>query len=66
MEKGRVKWFDLIKNYGFIEPSTGKDLFVHGSEVNETKELMEGDMVEFEVEGGQRGNKAVKIRRIKE
>lgn len=64
MEKGKVKWFNPIKNYGFIGAYSGKDLFVHGSEVKEEREIVEGDEVEFEVMSGQRGDKAVNVRRV--
>ena len=33
MPKGKVKWFDAQKGYGFIEQEQGSDLFVHHSEV---------------------------------
>ncbi len=62
MEKGTVKWFNPDRNYGFIERETGTDLFVHGSEVEGDKILKEGDTVTFEVEEGDRGPKAVKVK----
>ncbi len=31
--KGRVKWFDEKKGFGFIEHEGGKDVFVHISAV---------------------------------
>jgi CspA family cold shock protein len=62
MEKGKVKWFNPDRNYGFIEREGGNDLFVHGSEVEGEKILKEGDEVSFEVEEGDRGPKAVKVK----
>ena len=62
MEKGTVKWFNPDRNYGFIERETGKDVFVHGNEVEGDKILKEGDKVTFEIEQGDRGPKAVKVK----
>jgi len=64
MEKGKVKWFNSVKNYGFIASDSGKDLFVHGSEVQETENLEENDEVEFEIATGSKGEKATKVKRI--
>ena len=64
MEKGKVKWFNSVKNYGFIASESGKDLFVHGSEVQETENLEENDEVEFEIATGSKGEKATKVKRI--
>ena len=47
MAKGKVKWFNFQKGYGFIEQENGKDLFVHKNEV--TGNIEEGDTVEFEI-----------------
>ena len=66
MEKGKIKWFDTVKNYGFIEPDSGDDLFVHGSEVVGDTKLANGMRVEFDRVSGNRGDKATKVGRIKE
>jgi len=31
MAKGKVKWFNESKGYGFIEQESGSDVFVHFS-----------------------------------
>ncbi len=62
MEKGTVKWFNPDRNYGFIERETGSDVYVHGSEVEGNKTLKEGDKVTFEIEQGDRGPRAVKVK----
>ena len=62
MEKGKVKWFNPDRNYGFIEREGATDLFVHGSEIEGGKIPKEGDEVSFEVEEGDRGPKAVKVK----
>ena len=61
MAKGKVKWFNAKKGYGFIEAEgvTG-DIFVHFSEIQQEgyKALDEGDEVEFEVFEDGKGSKA--------
>ncbi len=64
--KGKVKWFNGKKGYGFIERSDGeKDCFVHASQVREAglRFLNEGDELEFEIETGDKGPSAVKLRK---
>lgn len=56
-EKGTVKWFNGAKGYGFIQRSTGEDVFVHFSAIQESgyRSLNEGETVEFEVTKGPKG-----------
>ncbi|MCK4593739.1 cold-shock protein [bacterium] len=64
---GTVKWFNRVKGYGFIQRSNAPDLFVHFSDIlDEPQELAEGDRVEFEIQDDPKGNRAVKVRRVKE
>ena len=52
MPKGKVKWFNKTKGYGFIEPEEGeKDVFVHISAVKDSgmEDLDEGQELEFEI-----------------
>ena len=52
MPKGKVKWFNKTKGYGFIEPDEGdKDVFVHISAVKNSgmEDLEEGQELEFEI-----------------
>ena len=60
--KGTVKFFNGMQNFGFIADDDGKEYFVHKSDVAEGT-LNENDSVEFEVEQGDRGPKAVKVRK---
>ena len=61
MEKGTVKFFNVDRNFGFIERETGPDVFVHGSDVEGGRLLREGDKVSFNIEQGDRGPKATNV-----
>ena len=63
MAKGKIKWFDPQKGFGFIEQESGEDLFVHHSEV-QGDNLNEGQEVEYEVGQGQKGPCAVGVRAL--
>jgi cold shock CspA family protein len=58
-ERGRVKWFDAEKGYGFLIRPTGDDLFVHHSEVQgDPSDLTPNGEVEYEVGRNDRGPNA--------
>jgi cold shock protein len=64
-EKGVVKWFNGAKGYGFIQRSSGEDVFVHFSAIQENgyKTLNEGEAVEFECQQGPKGLNASNVTR---
>ncbi len=66
MVKGKVKWFNAEKGFGFIEREGGKDVFVHFSaiEMDGFKTLDEGAEVEFEIVEGAKGPQATKVRKL--
>jgi CspA family cold shock protein len=63
MPRGKVKWFNDKKGYGFIEQENGQDVFVHFSAVQGDgfKTLTEGQEVEFEVVDGPKGAQAQNV-----
>ena len=61
MDKGKVKFYNREKKYGFITGDDGKDYFFHASGVSNEIYLKDGDNVEYKVVEGERGPKAVDI-----
>jgi len=62
-EKGKVKWFNNNKGFGFIEQDNGQDVFVHYSAISGDgyKTLAEGQDVEFDVSQGAKGLQATNV-----
>jgi CspA family cold shock protein len=63
MVKGKVKWFNDQKGYGFITPENGNDVFVHHSAIQGSgfRSLEEGQEVEFEITKGPKGDQATNV-----
>jgi CspA family cold shock protein len=65
MPVGKVKWFNDLKGFGFIEPDDGgPDVFAHFSAIDMDgfKTLKEGSRVSYEVNEGPKGLLAIHIR----
>ncbi len=59
--KGKVKFFNGDKGFGFIAGDDGKEYFVHSTGLSAGVTLREGDAVNFEIEQGDKGPKATKV-----
>ncbi|MDQ1353861.1 MAG: cold shock protein [Acidobacteriota bacterium] len=64
MLKGKVKWFDTKKGFGFIQSEEGNDVFVHYTSIQTEgfKNLEQGQEVTFELTEGKKGPQADKVK----
>jgi cold shock protein len=66
MATGTVKFFNAQKGYGFISREDGPDVFVHFSNIEGKgyRSLDEGQLVEFEIGQGRKGDEALKVKAV--
>jgi len=66
MATGKVKWFNDQKGFGFISAEDGTDVFVHHSVIEGQgfHTLAEGESVDYAAEGGPKGQKATRVKRV--
>jgi cold shock protein len=64
--EGTIKWFNEKKGFGFIQQDNGPDVFVHYTSIKAEgfKTLAEGQRVQFDIEDGAKGPKAVNVVKI--
>lgn len=61
MNKGKVKFFNESKGFGFIKDiDSSKEYFVHSSGLKDS--VREDDTVTFDLEEGKKGLNAVNVR----
>lgn len=62
MTKGKVKWYDEIKGFGFIESENGEDIFVHRTGIVSSYGGLQTDQeVVFEIKQGDKGLVAINV-----
>ena len=63
MVKGKVKWFNDTRGFGFIQQDSGEDVFVHYTAISGDgfRTLKEGEDVEFEITDGPKGPQAANV-----
>jgi CspA family cold shock protein len=63
MKKGKVKFFNNTKGFGFIcDNETGEDIFVHVSGLKD--DIRDGDEVTFDVSNGKKGLNAINVQLV--
>ena len=62
--KGKIKWYNARKGYGFIEGEDKKDIFVHRTSIPDGIYLNEGDQVEYEIEDSDKGPQATNLKKL--
>ncbi|NYZ75933.1 cold shock domain-containing protein [Candidatus Micrarchaeota archaeon] len=62
--KGKVKMFNTARGFGFITGDDGNDVYVNVSAIQDGAVLAVGDVVEYDVESGERGPRAKNVKKV--
>lgn len=66
MAKGKVKWYNKVKGFGFIESESGEDLFVHRTSIADTMGILQPDQeVVFDTKQDEKGPVAINVKPVK-
>jgi len=67
MSKGKVKWYNEIKGYGFIETENSKDVFVHRTGLSSSYDRLQPEQeVVFDTQEGEKGLYAINVKSANE
>ena len=64
MSRGKLKWFNTDKGFGFIAGDDGQDYFLHHSQIPEGESFAEGEDIDFEVNQTDRGPQAINVKKV--
>ena len=65
MANGKVKWYNEVKGFGFIESENGEDIFVHRTGLNNSYDQLQPDQqVVFETKQGDKGIMAINVKSV--
>jgi len=65
MTKGKVKWYNEVKGFGFIESENGEDIFVHRTGLYSSEDRLQPDQeVIFETKQGEKGLAAINVKLV--
>ena len=65
-QRGKVKWFDPKKGFGFLVGPEGQDVFVHYTHIMAEgfRTLKDGEDVDYELTEGDKGYQARDVHRV--
>ncbi|MEW6329130.1 MAG: cold shock domain-containing protein [Candidatus Micrarchaeota archaeon] len=62
--RGKIKMFNPARGFGFITGDDGTDVYVHTSAIEGGAALAVGDVVEYDVEAGEKGPRAKNVKKV--